>query len=38
MAVDAPEQVHDVVAVTLPTVRTVDLSKTWTNAFVDEAE
>jgi hypothetical protein len=38
MPVSAPEQVRNVVAVTVPSVRSVDLSKTWINAFVDEAE
>ena len=36
MPVNAPEQVRDVLAATLPTVHNVDVSKTWTDEFVDE--
>jgi sulfonate transport system substrate-binding protein len=38
MPVNAPEQVRDVLAVTLPNMRDVDLSQTWTNEFVEETK
>ena len=38
MPANAPEQVRDVLAVTLPKLRDVDISQTWTNEFVEEAK
>jgi len=38
MPAKAPEQVRDLLAVTLPKVGDVDLSQTWTNEFVEETK
>ena len=35
---NAPKQVRDVLAVTLPAVRDVDISQTWTDEFVEESK
>jgi NitT/TauT family transport system substrate-binding protein len=38
MPPNGPENVRKILAVSIPKVRDVDLSKTWTNDFVDEVQ